>query len=342
MAHSLGGLITRHAVNQRPDLFSGVIFAGVPQTCVNILGPLRNGEDVLLSSRILTAQVNFTMRTSFALLPLDGRCFIDKNTKEEYPVDFFDVQTWIDYRLSPVFGPPLPPLNQPRSGGFGSIISSMASVLPNIPVPGRRGSLGKGSSKNSSTHSAKEPASKLRTNAETSVPTAPSMGQPSPRSNLSNGLQAESPLTAVSIPYSVAVNYLTQTLASVKQFKIELAHNEEHQKANAYPPMTVIYGKSIPTVYGAKVNGREGIRRSDAYDDLAFASGDGVVLARASMLPEGYQAAKGGVISSDRGHIGLLGDLEAVGRSLRALVAARKKGVGCGLGPEMATETESR
>ena len=26
IAHSLGGLITRHAVNQRPELFSGVIF----------------------------------------------------------------------------------------------------------------------------------------------------------------------------------------------------------------------------------------------------------------------------------------------------------------------------
>jgi hypothetical protein len=34
----LGGLITRWAVNFRPDLFAGVVYAGVPQTCVNILG----------------------------------------------------------------------------------------------------------------------------------------------------------------------------------------------------------------------------------------------------------------------------------------------------------------
>jgi hypothetical protein len=86
LAHSLGGLITRHAVNKRPDLFRGVLYAGVPTTCVNILGPMRNGDEVLLSNRVLTAQVNFSIRTSFALLPLDGKCFFDKKTKE---VSFF-------------------------------------------------------------------------------------------------------------------------------------------------------------------------------------------------------------------------------------------------------------
>lgn len=82
IAHSLGGLITRHAVNRRPELVRGVVYAGVPSTCVNILGPMRNGDEVLLSNRVLTAQVNFSIRTSFALLPLDGRCFFDKNTRE--------------------------------------------------------------------------------------------------------------------------------------------------------------------------------------------------------------------------------------------------------------------
>lgn len=61
IAHSLGGLITRHAINQRPELFSGVVFAGVPQNCVNILGPMRNGDDVLLSSKVLTAQGTFSL-----------------------------------------------------------------------------------------------------------------------------------------------------------------------------------------------------------------------------------------------------------------------------------------
>ncbi len=46
IAHSLGGLITRHAVNRRPELFAGIVYAGVPRFCVNILGPLRNGDEV--------------------------------------------------------------------------------------------------------------------------------------------------------------------------------------------------------------------------------------------------------------------------------------------------------
>ena len=85
LAHSLGGLITRHVINQRPELVRGVVYAGVPDTCVNILGPMRNGDEVLLSNRVLTAQVNFSIRTSFALLPLDGICFFDKKTREVSP-----------------------------------------------------------------------------------------------------------------------------------------------------------------------------------------------------------------------------------------------------------------
>lgn len=39
ISHSLGGLLTRHIVNQRPELFAGVLYAGTPQHCINILGP---------------------------------------------------------------------------------------------------------------------------------------------------------------------------------------------------------------------------------------------------------------------------------------------------------------
>lgn len=50
IAHSLGGLITRHVVNRRPELFSGVLYAAVPQGCVNILG----GKNVKTSWYLLT------------------------------------------------------------------------------------------------------------------------------------------------------------------------------------------------------------------------------------------------------------------------------------------------
>ncbi|KAF2769385.1 hypothetical protein EJ03DRAFT_248168, partial [Teratosphaeria nubilosa] len=315
IAHSLGGLITRHAVNHRPDLFRGVIYAGVPNTCVNILGPLRNGDEVLLSSRVLTAQVNFTIRTSFALLPLNGRCFIDKNTKEEYVVDFFNPQTWIDYRLSPCVARPLPPLTpQPKPTGLTSYVTSVTSSLPSLPLPGRR----------AKSPSDPKPTASAATEPDTMTPASTTTTL---LNNSSTIDPTPDPRTAVTIPHPQALDYLTRTLARVKQFKQDLAFIPAHAEHNLYPPIAVIYGKSTPTVYGAKVDGRDGIKHADAYEALAFASGDGVVLARAAMVPEGYACVRGGVVSSERGHVTLLGDLEALGRCLDAVAGARARGV---------------
>ena len=334
IAHSLGGLITRHAVNRRPELFRGVLYAGVPHTCVNILGPLRNGDDVLLSSRVLTAQVNFTIRTSFALLPLNGRCFFDINTKEEYVVDFFDPKTWIDYRLSPCVARPLPPLAAPPKPT--TITGSMASVLSNLPIPGRKSSINR--KKSTAVIDASQDASASGVGAPSSMNANVKEGEHTmvsgnvDRSGPDRKSSVDTPSvgTTVTLPREEAIEYLTRMLASVKKFKQELAFRPEHGASNSYPPLAVIYGKSTPTVFGARVDGREGIKHADAYDALAFASGDGVVLARAAMVPIGYTTAKGGIASSERGHVSLLGDLEAVGKCLNAIIRARRDGVGSG------------
>ncbi|KAF2496823.1 hypothetical protein BU16DRAFT_342585 [Lophium mytilinum] len=362
IAHSLGGLITRHVINKQPDLVSGVVYAGVPQTCVNILGPLRNGDDVLLSSRVLTAQVNFTIRTSFALLPLDGRCFIDRNTREEYPVDFFDINTWIDCRLSPCIAYPLPALNSiPSTSSISGLLSSMSSVIPSSIIS-RKSSISRGSNSgssgaggsvmnsngvfvgttpsSSSTINAREVSASKSQHAANAAEGgaertgfAPQMGHKNNSgSNDYNNPASSSPSTTSTIPKDKAIAYLTRVLAEVKKFKQELDFESEYAKTNRYPPIAVIYGKSTPTVYGAKVESRDTIKRADAYDELAFASGDGVVLARAAMVPDGYSVVRGGVVSSNRGHVTLLGDLEAVGRCLSAVIGARKAGVG--MGPE--------
>ncbi|KAI9817526.1 MAG: hypothetical protein M1827_001136 [Pycnora praestabilis] len=349
IAHSLGGLITRHAINQRPDLFAGVVYAGVPQTCVNILGPLRNGDEVLFSSRVLTAQVNFTLRTSYVLLPEDGKCFIDKDTMEEYPMDFFDVKTWIDHCLSPCVASPLPPI-PPASNGHGGWVGSISGMMPNLPLAAKRAAFfthdGESTSLEDSTKTKlgdptdiiEASAKAVRTEAgniageasgEKDHTMAPQMGK------LSNPVAAgktmnSSVSTAVTIPRDQAIAYLTRTLSEIRQFKQELHFRPSHSESNSYPPVAVLYGRTVPTVYGARVDGREGIKRADAYDSLAFGSGDGVVLARAAMVPTGYQVVKGGKASSDRGHVTLLGDLEAVGRCLSAVTAGRKRGIGLG------------
>lgn len=312
IAHSLGGLVTRHAVNKRPELFRGVLYAGTPQNCINILGPFRNGDEVLLSSRVLTAQVNFSMRSSFALLPLDGKCFFNAKTKERYDMDFFDPKNWDDWHLSPVINRALPPLLHPSSSGpIDGFVNSMSSVLPSL-------SKRRGSSPRPPTATTMSPTDTSGVGAHNRA-VGMQMNSGGDASARQNDNPETNPSTAVDIPKPVAMEYLTRTLKEVKQFKEELVHDPEIEAKGLYPPCAVIYGKSVPTVYGARVDSKEGIKRADAYDNLAFASGDGVVLARAAQLPPGYKVSRGGCVSSERGHISLLGDLEAVGQCLNAL-----------------------
>ncbi|KAL6903038.1 hypothetical protein GGI43DRAFT_330872 [Trichoderma evansii] len=351
IAHSLGGLITRHAVNQQPDLFAGVLYCGTPMRAVNILGPMRNGDAVLFNDKLLTAQVNFSIRTSFALLPDDGFLFLDKYTGEEYTVDFFEPENWVKYSLSPCVAPPLPPYNvHPQH-------SPLAAFFPNALLRPSK------SDKRRNSMSGPDPASKddaaTNNNPQGRASMAPQFGG-------SGGRKPQNHRHTLSIPPSQApyphdsnlppsppspsidpvlfrrnYEYLTRTLASVKQFRSELAHNPAHQDANAYPPLAVIYGKSIPTVYAARVNGRDGIPCSDAYDELVFRPGDGVVLARESMLPEGYSIAKGGRVSTDRGHVSILTDMPALGKALGALLRGRRKGIGYGSDPTAAAAAAS-
>lgn len=317
IAHSLGGLIARHAVNQRPDLFAGVVYAGTPQHAVNILGPLRNGDDVLLSSRILTAQVNFTFRTSYLLLPEDGRCFIDKHTKEEYPVDFFSVKTWDEYRLSPCISPPLPPMEIDNR----RVLSFQNSFQLAKRFSGILGSRD---------NHVQQPSQEAEKNEVWTAGAAAWGGVVGP--NAAADVLRDHPVapTERTIPREDAIAYLDRTLKEVLQFKRELAFSQTHQDENRYPPFAVLYSKNLPTVYGARVLSREHIKCRDAYDDLVFAAGDGVCLASACMLPPGYRIIKGGLVRTDRGHTGLLGDLEAVGRCLLAVIRGRATGVGLG------------
>ena len=330
IAHSMGGLITRHAVNQRPELFAGVLYAGVPQYCINILGPFRNGDAVLFSHKVLTAQVNFTLRSSYLLLPDDGKCFINKVTKEEYKVDFFDVEHWKRYAWSPCIAPALPTMNPPEKGLFSSV-SDLLPSLPSLPLPGR---------KESETLNLSIAAHNASTDIQDATDAAMTRAL-DPQFSHSSILPSNSSSTACTIPLQDAVTYLDRTLNETLVFRSQLAHNPCHTADNLYPPNSLIYATNTPTVAAARVSSREAISRADAYDDLQFASGDGVCLAKAAMLPEGYRCAEGGRIRTERGHVGLLGDLEAVGRCLLAMIRERRRGVGLGV-EESVTEASAQ
>ncbi|ORY69916.1 uncharacterized protein BCR38DRAFT_384426 [Pseudomassariella vexata] len=323
IAHSLGGLITRHAVNQRPELFAGIIYAGTPKTCINILGPIRNGDAVLLNEKVLTAQVNFSLRTTFVFLPEDGFCFINKNNGEQFPVDFYDPKEWAKYCLSPCIEPALPPYTA-RQSSLGSLLN-LGNSLPSLPLRTRGNSSASETRRPPSPRNVAADATR-RAEVQNDHTIAPQMGT---KHNNTRAQQQQGPENITT--RNKSMEYLTRTLAETKQFRAELAHQPRFTEANLYPPMAVMYGKDTPTVYAAHVPCREAIACADVYDNLLFQSGDGVVLARQAMLPEGFDVVKGGRVSTDRGHITILGDLEAVGRALGAVVRGRQKGIGLGL-----------
>ncbi len=296
LAHSMGGLVTRHAINRRPELFAGVIYAGVPQHCVNILGPIRNGDDVLLSSKVLTAQVNFTMRSTFVLLPDDGLCFIDKETKEEYPVDFFDVEQWIEYAFSPCLAPIQPPASGEQKKGLLESLSNSLPSLPSLPLPNRKPSPTSHEPKRVPQDSTIHKISNM-TDFDPSTARALDPHFSQSNGNLSN---------TTNIPFADAHKYLSRTLNQTVAFRSELHHLPTLQKANRYPPFACLYATNTPTVSRARVSSREAIRCADAYDDLQFGSGDGVCLAKAAQLPEGYVVAKGGRVRMRGGMSGYL------------------------------------
>lgn len=338
IAHSLGGVITRHAVNHAPALFSGVVYAGSPQRCINILGPLRNGDAVLLNEKVLTAHVNFSLRTTFVFLPEDGFCFIDKVTGEEYNIDFFNPDDWVKHRLCPsVGGPALPPFSK-RTGSLGSFLSLPDSLSIN------RGR----SSSDVSTHRAAPSLQRKLIKDRGLGPqmdASSAMNKNEEQNYLPHHQQQRTSSPPKRGPTDVVqernLAYLSRTLAEIKRFRSESQHSPTHQSANVYPPIAVIYGKEIPTVYASRVACREAIACADAYDDLAFGSGDGVVLARQAMPPPGYEIVRGGRVSTDKGHISILGDFNAVGRAVVSVLRGREKGIGLGSEAKMGSEHSS-
>jgi hypothetical protein len=345
IAHSLGGLITRYAVNIRPELFAGVLYAGTPMNCINILGPLRNGDDVLLSSKVLNAQVNFTIRTSYALLPEDGRCFIQKHSNVRYDVDFFDPQTWEDHHLSPCIKHAIEPVTTKQRDRSKSLVGIMAQSVTNLSRPSLFGNdseavrsessslkMSQSSSSRSGTGNSRVTAA-AREAAQIGAAYADEMvNEPMAEASVEPTMSSlnSSHKTACTLDPTAAREYLARTLSEVLAFKRGLHHRPELQSTNKYPAHAIIFGKTLPTVYAVRVADLESIKYTDTYSDLAFAAGDGVVLASAAQLPEGYRLVKGGRIESDRGHVGLMGDLEGVGRALQALVEGRRRGVGMG------------
>mmetsp|Transcript_35934 Transcript_35934/g.47422 ORF Transcript_35934/g.47422 Transcript_35934/m.47422 type:complete len:414 (-) Transcript_35934:88-1329(-) len=107
VAHSMGGLITLPIVNKKPELFAGIIFAGVPfGTGINYLTDIHTGYTAGFNKRMFAPHVLATFASHWIFFPENSKesDIVDVGTGEMLPFDFYTVQDWEKYSLG-IFNP---------------------------------------------------------------------------------------------------------------------------------------------------------------------------------------------------------------------------------------------
>lgn len=338
IAHSMGGLVAHKVLQDHTHLVRGIIYVGAPSQCPNILGPLKFGDEVLMNKTILSKEANFFMRSSFYFLPTKGTCFVNKKTYRKYNIDFFDTATWVKLGLSPVVdearkqleerklqtGTEDTPAEMDQEQSMAKTESKKKQPQPGIstevkdllgllnPVPILRSLSGSNAPASDSAKPLKilDPTPLLSKLSSTATDVI----------GLKEGKQCqedEEDMTFVT-PYDECVEYLEKTLHRAKKYLLSL----EHIKHKIYPPLVIVYSKSVPTVRGVKIDGLVDIKKGN-YDDFYYGPGDGVVHHK-WLLPEQRGFPLAAKVESSCGHVSLLSDLDSMAKALISLVDKEK------------------
>ena len=109
IAHSMGGLLTLAAMNARPELFSQVVFVGVPFAGgIGFLPDLHSGRSTGLNSKILSSKVVGTFPSFLSLFPTESDRLVDVDGKI-IPVNFYDPNDWQRLKIGPFSDAPPSP-----------------------------------------------------------------------------------------------------------------------------------------------------------------------------------------------------------------------------------------
>lgn len=362
IAHSMGGLMVHGAVQRNPKLFRSVVYVGSPSECLNILGPIRFGDSVLLSDKILTFESNFMMRSSFIFLPLSGETFYNYKTKEKYKIDFFNPDNWVEYNLNPLVSEKrkieaeakAKKLRDQDRVGTSSSMSSLRSTRSPSPPSSITSSstfpsINLISSKFSKMYRSTS-LKKSKTNADTTAMSSSSSSTtPPPPTSGSTASEPQPPAATTSVPgidstgtqstphpdhysftFAESYRYLSETLESTKKYVQSLEHDPK--LAAEYPPMAIVYGNKIPSVRGSLVRLRQDIKDGNYYE-FFYGHGDGVIHQK-WLMPEKkgftfYDKHTGtgeivGKFASDAAHVGLMTDFDTMGKALNAVFEAEK------------------
>ncbi|KAL7666022.1 AB hydrolase-1 domain-containing protein [[Candida] zeylanoides] len=360
IAHSMGGMVAHAVMQRRPEMFRSLVYVGCPSECLNILGPIRFGDSVILSDKILTPEANFMMRSGFNFLPLSGRVFVNRRTKEFYDLDYFNPDTWVEYNLSPLVAKrrKLQEASDDASAASSSTVvdsktsasasasasaspvpatastASTVAATPLAPVPQRARS-------ESSFASIADNISTLGSRIRSCTPSivrkrthrtgSPLRGHTPPQP-LDRAVSPERALELEDEEYTTsfaqAYRYLSESLARAKAFVLGLNYNPALEEV--YPPLVVVYGNQVPSVRGSYVDSIDDIKRGNYYH-FYYGHGDGVIHQRWLMPqmkgfdffdPESGHGQIVGKFASACGHVNLMTDLDAMARALHAVVEA--------------------
>ncbi|KAI5962615.1 uncharacterized protein KGF55_003691 [Candida pseudojiufengensis] len=364
IAHSMGGIMAHGTMQKNPKLFRSIIYVGSPSECLNILGPIRFGDSVILSDKILTFETNFMMRSSFLFLPLSGETFYNKTTKENYKIDFFNPDSWVEYNLNPLVSEKRKQAaelqqqkkkisSQSTSGSVSSLTNGSIdhnifkkSTSPSSSISLNSSSTFPSINSISSTFSKLYRSSSLKKNSKSNG-TNLSSSSSTTMNNPSSSPPTTSPLTSTkqttepenqaipeqehfSFSFADSYRYLSETLESTKKFVKSLEFDPNKQ--TEYPPMAIVYGNTIPSVRGSVVTSRQDIKDGNYYE-FFYGHGDGVIHQK-WLMPEKkgfryYDKSTGqgeivGKFSSSCAHVNLLTDFDAIGKGLNAVFEAEK------------------
>lgn len=321
VAHSMGGLVALHALAtcSNPRIFEGLVFASTPFLGTpNILGPFRFGDAALFNDTICSPRATFSFRSSFYLLPTDGRCFevpvgeveqdeeelTEQQRKGRFKdVDFLDPDVWNELGLSPCLqvGRGQQMIALVRKGAGEGVeggnknsqaVQSEATSDLDVASPqgeGKPNGLTMGVVEGLADGNNPLPTDDLGPDAQEQQALQPENRQGAPRNNPDDSSEVD--FNKLDYPTQSWL-YLERTLSEVRQFwhDIERGFDASKLEDGSYPPLMLLTSGRTPSVRGALV----GVEASDWKDDvragdysrMTYGAGDGVITRRsATTLP---------------------------------------------------------
>lgn len=95
VAHSMGGIISLVVLNEHPDWFRHVLFAGVPfRGGIGFLEDMHVGPPTGRNRKLASPEVLFTCPASYTLFPLGRSDCLDADGSP-LDLDFFDADSWV-------------------------------------------------------------------------------------------------------------------------------------------------------------------------------------------------------------------------------------------------------